>query len=109
MASYEIVKAEMARLAREKAAHHIFVCAPETTGKVLADVVLELARAEMYAPFNSMHEAYGVLDEEFDEFKKHVFMNQKSRDLPAMRAELVQVAAMAIKAIHCIDEGRGRV
>lgn len=69
----------------------------------------ELVRAAPWGPFNSLHEAYGVIDEEFDEFRRHVYTNQKKRDLPACRAELVQLAAMAIKGIECIDAGGGRV
>lgn len=72
-------------------------------------VAEELQRAKIWPPFNSLHEAYGVLMEEVDEFWAHVKVNQKKRDLPACRAELVQLAAMAIKGIECIDAGRGRV
>lgn len=58
---------------------------------------------------NSAHEGYGVLMEEVRELEAHVFTNQKRRDLAEMRAEAIQVAAMAIRFVHdVIDGGRGR-
>ena len=68
----------------------------------------ELERASKWPPFNSAHEGYGVLLEEMDELKAHVWMKQKNRDLAAMRAGAIQVAAMAIKFVEMIDAGRGR-
>ena len=62
-----------------------------------------------WPPFNSAHEAYAVLAEEVDELWDHVKTNQKRRDLPAMRKEAVQVAAMAIRfAREVCNEERGR-
>lgn len=69
-------------------------------------------------------EAFGVLAEEVDELAEasglepvvlatsklwaHVKVNQKLRDLPAMRAEAIQVAAMALRFVMDIcDGGRG--
>jgi ParB-like chromosome segregation protein Spo0J len=74
-----------------------------------AAIRAELERASVWPPFNSLHEARGVIEEEFDEFWDHVKVNQKRRDLIGCRSELVQLAAMAIKGIECIDIGRGRV
>lgn len=73
------------------------------------DIQAELNRAAKYPPFNSAHEGYGVLLEEMDELKEHVWTRQKLRDLAKMRAEAVQVAAMSVKFIQMIDMGRGRV
>lgn len=63
-----------------------------------------------WPPFNSAHEGFAILNEEFDELKEHVWTNQKRRDLHAMRKEAIQLAAMAIRmAIEVCDERRGRV
>lgn len=67
------------------------------------------AGSDMWGDFNSAHEAYGVLTEEYRELEVHVFTNQKRRDLAAMRKEAIQVAAMALRfAAECCDERRGR-
>ncbi len=59
--------------------------------------------------FNSAHEGFAVLAEEVDELWDHVKTNQKKRDLPAMRKEALQVAAMALRfALEVCDEERGR-
>lgn len=68
--------------------------------RVLAEVGSEVKRANAkHAPMNSAHEAYAVLLEEVDEFKEQVWKQQKNRDLEEMRNELIQVAAMAVRAI----------
>jgi hypothetical protein len=48
-----------------------------------------------YGPFNSTHEAYGVLKEEVDEFWDAC----KTNNMAAMQGEMVQVAAMAMRFI----------
>lgn len=64
---------------------------------------------EKWPPFNSAHEAFAILKEEVDELWDHVKVNQKRRDLEAMRKEAIQVAAMAIRfALEVCDEERGR-
>ena len=61
------------------------------------DALAEALRARaLWTPFNSAHEGFAILWEEMDELKAHVWMNQKRRDYGAMRAEAIQVAAMAI-------------
>jgi hypothetical protein len=88
-----------------------FVDEPASLNDVLAAVADEVVKAEAnWPPMNSAHEAYGVLTEEYRELESHVFTNQKRRDLAAMRAEAVQVAAMAVRFIRDVcDGGRGRV
>ena len=78
---------------------------------ITAEVFIEtLAASDMYPPMNSAHEGYAVLLEEVDELWDHVKTNQKKRDLIKMRAEAIQVAAMAIRFVHDIcDQHRGRL
>lgn len=67
------------------------------------------AAAAQWPKFNSAHEGYGVLAEEFRELEEHVFTNQKRRDLAEMRKEAIQVAAMALRfAMDVCDEEHGR-
>lgn len=68
--------------------------------KLLEEVDHEMVRAErLFAPMVNAHEAYSVLLEEVDEFWEQVKTNQKRRDYAAMRSELIQIAAMALRAI----------
>ncbi len=50
-----------------------------------------------FGPFASVHEAYGVIAEEYRELEEHVFANHRRRDIPAMRAEACQLSAMALR------------
>ena len=63
------------------------------------EVLVELSRAiKIYGPMNSPHEAYAVILEQLDEFWEEA--KKKAPDLEVMHKELIQVAAMAIRAIH---------
>ena len=63
-----------------------------------------------FEPFHSAHEAHSVLKEEEEELWLEIKVNQKKRNLEKMRAEAIQVAAMALRFVHDIcDGGRGRV
>lgn len=74
------------------------------SGDVIAAVSAELARArEHHKPLNSAHEAYAVILEELDEFKIEVWKKSRERDLTAMRSELIQLAAMAVRAVEDLD------
>lgn len=53
---------------------------------------LESATKE-FGPFNSTHEAYGVMKEEFDEFWDAI----KKNDINGARVEAIQIAAMATR------------
>lgn len=78
--------------------------------RVLTEVeaVVIVAEAD-WPPFNTAHEGFAVLLEEVDELKAHVWMNQKKRNLTAMRLEALQVAAMAVRfALEVCSEERGR-
>ncbi len=71
------------------------------TTKVIADVEAELARARVKfpRPEASAHEGYAVLEEEVDELWDEVKANHPER-VARMRAEAIQVAAMAIRFIE---------
>ena len=75
---------------------------------LMIEIRSEVARAEEnWPPMNSAHEAYAILLEEVDELKAHVWTNQKRRDLPAMRKEAIQVAAMAIRFVRDVCDEQG--
>jgi hypothetical protein len=64
------------------------------------DVAMELDRATAHGKeFASLHEAYAVILEELDEVKEIAWMKKKNRNEEELRHELIQVAAMAIKAL----------
>ncbi len=50
-----------------------------------------------YGPLASIHQAYGLLYEELDEFFDEVRLKRKMRDAEHIREELYQLAAQAIK------------
>lgn len=82
-------------------------------GQLDADIALVAAEVKNaranWPAFNSAHEGYAVLLEEVDELWDHIKTNQKRRDLPAMRKEAMQVAAMALRFMgDCCDETTGR-
>ena len=91
----------------------LFAIEQHADENVVSEAVLgmlaEAARAQSWPAFNSAHEALAVIHEEFDELKAHVWTNQKRRDLPAMRAEALQLSAAALRfAIDVCGEDRGR-
>lgn len=79
---------------------------PRILAGLITDVRDELARAAVWPPMNSAHEGYGILAEEFSELFDHVKTKQKNRDIVKMRAEAIQVAAMALRFAHdvCNEE-----
>jgi hypothetical protein len=79
--------------------------------EIAAEVVAEVTRAtRMFEPLNSPHEAEGVIREEFEEFWDEVkaYNPRKNRDTrPAMRTELIQLAAMSVRAVlDVVDFGK---
>src|SRR5208282_5218723 len=81
-------------------------CPPELL-QLAVDIVLEVQRStQLHGSINSVHEALGIMVEEFDEYQKEVYAYNlhKGRDTRAkMRTELIQLAAMALKAIYCLE------
>lgn len=70
---------------------------------ILIDITTELHKAsDGHPPMHSLHEAAAVIREEFDEFwdevKKNPHRHPDRNDLA--RKELVQLAAMSIRALH---------
>ncbi len=74
------------------------------------DSLVEIEKAVANWPkFNTAHEAFAVLKEEVDELWDHVKTNQKKRDIESMKAECIQVAAMALRfAAEICNEIDGR-
>jgi hypothetical protein len=67
----------------------------------LKDVQHERDRAcEKHPPLHSLHEAYAVILEEVDELKAEVWKQQEARCEDALRAELVQIAAMCMRTVQ---------
>jgi hypothetical protein len=95
---------------KEKHNHYNASTLAPTLEDVLEEIANEVASAEgKWPPMNSAHEAYAVLLEEVDELWEHVKTNQKKRNLDEMRAEAIQVAAMAVRFVRDVsDGGRGR-
>lgn len=62
------------------------------------EALAELTNARLNWPsYNSAHEGWAILAEEFDELWDEVKVNQKRRDLAKMRHEAIQVAAVAMR------------
>lgn len=57
-----------------------------------------------HSPFNSAHEGYAVILEELDELKAEIWKKNKQRDMDKLRAEAVQVGAMALRFLTDICE-----
>lgn len=85
------------------------MAASSVRSDVFADLWAEL-RAELvaaldkHAPMNSHHEAYAVILEELDEYWEHVRLQKAKREQAKIRRELIQVAAMALRAILDVCE-----
>lgn len=68
----------------------------------------EVERSKMHGEkFASLHEAYAVMLEELDEVWDLTRMKKRDRDPAAIRKELIQLAAMAVKAIESVDNFAG--
>lgn len=70
----------------------------EGAARAIGEIQNEYAAASnRYPPFNSAHEGYAVIWEEMDELKTEVWKSPKKREPEKMRAEAIQVAAMALR------------
>jgi len=71
--------------------------------KLAIEVSKEVGRAKaMFPPIYSPHEGLGIIREEYLEFEGEVwkYNPNKNRDTrPAMRTELIQLAAMCLRTI----------
>jgi hypothetical protein len=74
--------------------------------KAAHEMLHKLAKAVgVWPPMNSAHEGYGVLLEEVQELFDEVRLKQSKRTVEAMRAECLDVAAMAIRmAVEVCNE-----
>jgi hypothetical protein len=76
---------------------------PNITSEVAEDIEDEIDRSNRHeVSFASLHEAYAVILEELDEVWDITKQKKKKRNAQELRQELIQVAAMAIKAIHSL-------
>lgn len=70
---------------------------------ILADVHREIKKAvTKFSPMHSAHEGYAVIKEELDELWEEV--RAKERQPDEMRAEAIQVAAMAVRFVLDISD-----
>jgi len=78
-------------------------CGSEEYNTNLAFEVVRTTLAEAveeHGPFRSRHEAYGVLAEEFEEFKSAIFWGIDQHGEPSHPVdEAIQIAAVAIRFI----------
>lgn len=75
---------------------------------VLLAIDDEVERAKVHGErFTSLHEAYAVILEELDEVWDICRQKRKDRDTAALRKELVQLGAMAVKALNSMENFAG--
>ncbi|HTI72296.1 MAG TPA: hypothetical protein VMF06_20145 [Candidatus Limnocylindria bacterium] len=72
-------------------------------------VAIEFARAEAeYPRYHSLHEGESILREEFEEFWDEVKLKASKRDPVRIAAELVQIAAVALRIyVSCVAPKEG--
>lgn len=70
--------------------------------RILNEVHVEVHKAQKkHKPMNSPHEAYAVILEELDEYWDEVKADRGKQK--SARDELIQIAAMAVRALHDTD------
>lgn len=73
--------------------------------RTLLEVAMEYTRAiQLHGHFHSLHDGYGVMAEEFDEFWDEI--KRRKPDRAALKEEAIQLAAMCLKFVDdfCSDE-----
>ncbi len=86
-----------------------YVMPQHAPAAVLREVDEELGRAiAKHPPMVNLHEAHSVIWEELVEYFECVRQQNEARDPAQIRHELVQVAAMAIRAIVDVVEKMGK-
>ena len=74
------------------------------TADIYGSIAAEVERAKRHGEkFASLHEAYAVLLEELDEVWDITRQKRRDRDALELRKELIQIAAMAVKALGSIE------
>lgn len=77
------------------------------TNTIVVNEIVNAVQAEVFRAMNkhdsmnSAHEAKAVIEEELDEFWDEVKQRIPNRD--NLREELIQIAAMAVRAIHDLE------
>jgi hypothetical protein len=72
--------------------------------EIVAEVIEEVVRAQFHGTyFNSLHEAFAVILEEVDELWEIVRQKSTERNRATLHLELLQIAAMAVKALQSLD------
>lgn len=59
---------------------------------------------DMFPPYSSIHEAHSILEEEYDEFWDEVKFKPSLRSSQRLIKEAIQVASVAMKIVHQIQE-----
>jgi len=66
--------------------------------EIIQAVIKELEGAlDNNNPFNSFHEGYAVIKEEFEELWDEIKLNNKVRDVDKIKLEAIQLSAMSIR------------
>ncbi len=78
-------------------------------GNLALEAGVECVRAcKIHGQINSAYEGYAVIQKEVDELWAEAKKKRQARRPEAMRRELIQVAAMAIRTIHDLKLRPGR-
>ena len=97
-AVYRAICGEVAALVKEGRLVEVFRDAEMRVYHANSAVLAELARAmSTYPPMHSAHEGYAVILEEVRVLEAEVFKSPSRREALKMRAEAVQLAAMALR------------
>ena len=74
---------------------------PRIGSRIVNMIESEVIRSDVHEQeFHSLHEAYAVILEELDEVWSITLQKRRERNPRKLEQELIQVAAMAVKAIH---------